>query len=149
MVATHIFCIFTPNLGEDSLLTSIFFKGVETTHGWNTIVSFWVPAYFQGRGLLLLVSGRVQPGNFTTWRATKMMGFGWFWYLIGSLGMVYLPTFKRRFKPHVGKYITYMDLMGMAILGYPFVKFRKKCNDGSLSKRPMLGGFQQIRYQHT
>ena len=25
--------------------------------GWNTIVSFWGPAYFQG--LLLLVSGRV------------------------------------------------------------------------------------------
>ena len=27
--------------------------------GWNAIVSFWVSAYFQGRDMYLLVSGRV------------------------------------------------------------------------------------------
>ena len=49
----HIIYVFSTLLGEDGpILTSIFFEWVGSSSlkmvGWNTIVSFWGPAYFQG-----------------------------------------------------------------------------------------------------
>ena len=51
MVATQIFFIFTPNLGEDSHLTIIFFKGVETTNQMEFFVCKSTAALLQKSGL--------------------------------------------------------------------------------------------------
>ena len=76
--------------------------------GWNTIVSFLGPAYFQG--LLLLVS----------WSVPKMAIFKRSPFFpnhhFGYPSMVYLPIIYHKNQPNVGKYIPYMDGMGIIVL---------------------------------
>ena len=76
--------------------------------GWNTIVSFWGPAYFQGR--LLLVSGRVNKEKKNNLLTTR-------WFFVTKLHpqtlKVTIPTIRKSHVfTHHPKKVTIAELPG-------------------------------------
>ena len=74
-----------------------------------------------------------------TWRCNENQCFN----PIGSMGLVYLPTFGWVFMVDVGIYIPYMDPMGMVVFGSPQkAVYKWKAQSGNVGN---LGGFSTQR----
>ena len=65
--------------------------------GWNTIVSFWGPAYFQGR--LLLVSGRVFLFHSKVCKANKLASWIHSNKKLGRFFLTHLGRYYSKFSP--------------------------------------------------